>query len=103
MQMIEGRVRRYLQTAEKIWTYEGPPDSRYPHARLTTCLCSNGFVDVGTLLKHENYYQTRMNISQFMLEALHEVWKGHFTKVVGAATSSTMLAKTVADISLTDH
>ena len=97
------RVRRYLETAERIWTYEGPPNPNYPHALLTTGLHSNGFVDVGTFLKNENYLQARINIANFILEALSEVWKSGFMHVVGAATSSTMLAKTIADISLTDH
>jgi len=98
---IEVSVRRYLEVSEKIWTYEGPPDSRYPHALLTAGPHSNGYVDVGNLLKQNP--QTRENISRFMLEVLSEVWQGHFTRVVGADTSSTALAHEIASIYGVDY
>ena len=101
MKLIEERVQRYLETAERIWTYEGPPNSDHPHACLTTGLHSNGFVDVGNLLK--DYNQTRENIARFILEALHEVHQVEFTAVVGAASSSTLLTRDVAHFSNTYH
>ena len=101
MKLIEERVQRYLETAERIWTYEGPPDSNHPHACLTTGLHSNGFVDVGNLLK--DYNQTRENIARFTLEALREVYQVEFTAVVGAASSSTLLTRDVAHFSNAYH
>lgn len=95
------RVRRYLETAEKIWTYEGTPHIHYPHALLTRGFHSNGFVDVGTLLR--DFPQTRNNIAGFIFERLSHVWNKTITRVVGAATSSTLLAKAIADIGQIDH
>jgi len=99
--LIEQRVLRYLKTAEKIWLYEGPPDPRYPHALLTRGLHSNGYVDVGNLLK--DYNQTRENIARFVLEALQEKYQMPFTAVVGAANYSNLLTRDIAHFSNTYH
>jgi len=94
-------IRRMLEGADAIWTYEGPPRPEAPHALFTSGRHSDGYADVGKFLK--DHQLERVLIANFLLEALYQVWNDKFTRVVGADTSSTALAADVAEISAVHH
>ena len=59
------------------------------------------YVDVGSLLK--NNPVERVMLAGLLLFVLRQRYSGSFTRVVGADTSSTALAKDVAKIAVVDH
>jgi len=84
-------IRDCLDGAGVLWTYP-----QIPHALLTSGKHSNGFVNVGSLLKSHPGICRAFAMS---LVALLDAGKiKEITHVVGADTSSTQLAKDVANL-----
>lgn len=90
-----------LREANACWFYPGSPRKHIPHALLTSGKHSDGFVDVGQVLKENP--QTRMDFAESILAALRQIWDGSFDRVVGADTSSTALAQDIARIAGVSH
>jgi len=94
-------IRRCLNGAGAFWIYEGKPCWSKPHAKLFSGLCSNGYVNVGSVLKA--YPGVRRAFAMSIVMALQELWDGVFTCVTGADTSTTLLAQDVAEIAGVKH
>jgi orotate phosphoribosyltransferase len=97
----DGEIQQCLEEIGAFWIYEGRPSVHYPHALLTSGQHSNGYVNVGALLK--DYQGVRWAIAHTLVVELLKVWDGRFTCVVGADTSSTELAGDIAKIAKVDH
>lgn len=87
------KVKELLDASGVFWMYEGAPRSEAPHARLHSGLHSDGYVDVGKMLKEQP--EARKLVAGYMLESLRF---NNFDRVVGADTSSTPLAAEVAKL-----
>lgn len=99
---ISETVRRDLEKADCIWTYEGLPRASEYHALLTSGQHSDGFANVGQFLT--DYPDKREKIASLMVTAIEDEWPDHrLTRVVGADTSSTKLAEDVAHASGARH
>jgi len=90
-------VRQRLDAAGVFWMYEGDPRRDAPHALLTSNKHSNGYVDVGKVLKEQP--ETRKTFARFILDLVGT----NFDWVVGADTSSTALAKDIAKLAGAGH
>jgi len=96
-------IRTCLEEADSLWLYEADPTKSLPHALLTSGKHSNGFVNVGAVLR--SYPGVRRSFAQSIISKLYDVGVGDrkFTRVVGADTSSTDLAADIAEITSTSH
>ncbi len=94
-------VRRCLEKGGAIWMYKGPPRKEAPHALLTSGQHSNGYVDVGSYLK--GHPTEREEMASLMLEQIPGDWRDGLDAVVGADTSSTDLAKDIANLAGIRH
>lgn len=91
-------VAYVLRKMGAFWMYEGEPREEKPHAKLTSGKHSNGFVNLGELLK--KFPQIRWGLARnlaWMAQVcirpnLEGAW------VTGADTSSTALAQDVAEV-----
>lgn len=86
-----------------LWLYRGEPNKDRPHVKLTSGKHSDGYADVGSLLKSNPAVRRAMALS-----LCHRLY-GAYTLlsivkfVVGADTSSTLLAEDVAKILEAKH
>ncbi len=95
-------IETILVKAGAIWLYQGSPQKEMPHALLTSGVHSDGYTDVGTFLK--KHPEESRQIAVDLLALLARQKKSlNFTKVVGADTSSTYLAKDLARMAGVDH
>jgi hypothetical protein len=94
-------VRGILEKAHLLWLYEGEPRPEAPHALLTTKRHSDGFAMVGKLLKEQP--DVRMRFAEALLAMLPVAWIKKIKRVVGADSSSTLLAADVAKICGAKH
>ncbi len=88
------QVRQRLEEAGALWIYDGDPRRDAPHALLTSGLHSNGFANVGQILKEQP--GVRRKFAEYIVDIATSLECGKFHRVVGADTSSTDLAKEVA-------
>ena len=96
------QVRERLEAAGVFWLYKGKPRKDAPHALLTSGSHSNGYVNVGQVLKEQP--ETRKVFAEYILAVLHQAgYKKSFDRVVGADTSSTDLARDIATIAKVDY
>jgi orotate phosphoribosyltransferase len=92
-------VSAILKASNALWMYEGPPQANKPHALLHSGKHSNGYADVGSVLK--NYPNVRKLFAHSLaLLVIQENMSlpSPIDWVVGADTSSTLLAEDVAQI-----
>lgn len=101
MSAISERAQQRLIEADVFWLYPGSPDSRIPHALLTSGQHSDGFANLGQALKERP--EVRREFARDILAVLLDAYKGGFDGVVGADTSSTLLAQDVAEIAGVAH
>jgi len=99
--LTELQIQNSLEKAEVFWLYPGEPKADIPHALLTSDKHSNGYVNVGHVLKEQP--EVRMAFAKGIFTALREVWDGRIDRVVGADTSSTDLAGDIAKIIGANH
>jgi len=101
--LTKEEVRLCLEGADAFWIYRDGrhPLPNVPHALLTSGQHSDGYVNVGAMLK--SYPGVRRALAMSLIAALRKVWVGQFAYVVGADTSSTDLAFDVASITNTKH
>lgn len=90
------RIRKQLEKYDAFWVYDGEPRKDKPHALLTSGKHSDGFVNVGKVLKEQPL--VRAEFVEYLKEVLKEGNSLNFTHVVGAATSSTDLARDLASL-----
>lgn len=92
--LLAQQVREQLAAANAFWLYDGLPRREAPHALLTSGKHSDGYVNVGGVLKEwpDTIKLFGMNLHLF----LSQRWPKYFDWVVGADTSSTLLAKDIA-------
>lgn len=95
LRMIAGEeVEHILNLAKALWIYDGAPRKEKPHALLTSGKHSNGFVNVGGVIKEHpvicEIFAHSLAIASVRLKQTCPCW------VVGADTSSTALAGNVA-------
>lgn len=95
------QVRKHLEKADVFWLYTGEPRKDAPHALLTSGKHSDGYVNVGQVLKERP--DVRRAFIKGILAALRKEWSGNIDRVVGADTSSTDLAEGIASIAGADH
>lgn len=98
---VSKKVRKYLEEADVLWLYSGEPNANVPHAVLTSGKHSNGYVNVGKMLK--KFPEVRRELANIIVRSLRRKWTGKVDRVVGADTSSTALAKDVAIIAKAGH
>ncbi|MDP3244161.1 MAG: hypothetical protein Q8M83_00700 [bacterium] len=96
---IARKVQATLEEAGVFWLYPGKPRKEAPHALLTSGLHSDGYVNVGQVLKDRP--EIRGVFASAIIEALLpnvtiQAVQWSSTRVVGADTSSTDLAEAVA-------
>lgn len=89
-------VKACLEAFGMLWLYQGKPNKNRPHAKLTSGQHSNGFVNVGSLLKSNPAVRKAMALS--LIKRLSDFYVLPPKFVVGADTSSTLLAEDVANI-----
>jgi len=81
-----------------LWQYKGEPAKEKPHALITSGKHSDGYIDLGMLCK--NFPEVRLmfayNLAWAARVRIKINWK--YAWVVGADTSSTALARDVANI-----
>jgi len=90
------QVRKWLEDANALWIYNGSPMKEAPHALLTSGLHSDGFANVGQVLKEQ--VEIRREFTQYIVATVIISRCAELHRVVGADTSSTDLAKEVADL-----
>lgn len=95
------QIQKLLEGANAFWLYPGTPRRDVPHALLTSGKHSDGYVNVGQVLKDQP--ETRTVFADLIFAALLQVWIGKIDRVVGADTSSTDLARDVARIARAGH
>lgn len=96
------QVRKCLEKAGVFWVYQGSPSPDKPHALLHSNKHSNGYVNVGQVLKEQS--TMRKEFAENILAVLDQAGCGKgFNWVVGADTSSTDLARDVATIAKVGH
>ena len=95
------QMQALLEEADAFWLYSGKPRKDQPHALLTSGKHSDGYVNVGQVMKEKPI--VRGIFAMGMLDALYKEWNGEFNWVVGADTSSTDLAKDVANLAGVGH
>lgn len=90
------KVRKYLDATESLLLYPGEPNVSVPHFVLSGKpeKHSNGYVNVGLMLKE--FPEIRVAIANDIVRTLRQMWNEKVDRVVGAANSSTDLAKDVA-------
>lgn len=82
-----------------LWLYRGKPDKDRPHVKLTTGeRHSNGYANVGSLLKSHPVVRRAMALSLCHRLHISYLLPSVVDFVVGADTSSTLLAEDVARI-----
>jgi hypothetical protein len=96
MRGLDRIVQYYLEKANAFWLYPGEPRKDVPHALLTSGQHSDGYVNVGQVLKEQP--EVRMIFAGGIIAALSKTWDKMFDWVVGADTSSTDLARDIATI-----
>lgn len=84
-----------MQMAGLMWIYDGEASSRRPHAKLASGMCSNGYLDVGSLIKGVPWLRRFLAHDLITTSLLH--WEIGIDWVVGADTSSTALAGDIAE------
>lgn len=104
--MTHDEILDYLKRHGFLWLYNGEPNSSRSHALLTSGKHSDGYVNVGDALKQSSSF--RRKVAKALLEKLEQVDLGYYQRryfqfVVGAATSSTDLARDVAEIYFVNH
>lgn len=99
--MSEDIVRQYLEDDGAFWLYSGEPRAEAPHALLTSGKHSNGYVNVGGVLKQSP--AKREGFAGGIIAALSSKWNGKFDWVTGADTSSTDLAGNIARMTDAGH
>jgi orotate phosphoribosyltransferase len=91
-------VKRILELAQAVWIYEGNPCKERPHALLHSGKHSNGYADVGSVLKtYPNIRKLLAHSLALMVVRDNAKFPFSINWVVGADTSSTLLAGDVAD------
>lgn len=98
---VSRKVHKYLDVTKNLWLYSGEPKANVPHVILTSGKHSNGYVNVGGMLKE--FPEIRKTLANDIVRTLRQMWNGKVDRVVGAATSSTDLAKDVAEIGKIKH
>ena len=99
--MTGDEVQNILENAGVFWVYQGEPRPEVPHALLTSGKHSNGYVNVGEVLKA--YPIIRKKFAEALLSTLPPLWEGVFNWVVGSDTSATDLAGDVAKLAGVGH
>lgn len=88
-----------LKLCNAFWVYEGEPSKEKPHALLTSGQHSNGFINLGAVLKE--YEEFRMLLACSLLHlplGVDAAIQQQVTGVVGSDSSATALAGDVATI-----
>ena len=84
-----------------MWLYKGDPSPDRPHALLASGKHSNGYLDVGTLVKEHK--MVRWILARNIMYEIKAVAQSPIAGVFGADTSSTALAGNVAQMLGTRH
>ena len=79
-----------------MWLYEGSPSPSRPHALLVSGKHSNGYLDVGSLVKEHE--MVRWILAKSISDEIRRVMMAPIAGVFGADTSSTALAGDVAQM-----
>jgi hypothetical protein len=102
LKTMEGEeVRKILEEAGAFWIYPGEPRAEAPHALLTSGKHSNGYVNVGDVLKR--FPLIRIKFAEALLATIPLFWMRSFNWVVGSDTSATDLAGDVAKLAGVGH
>lgn len=91
-------VEMCLAAFGTLWLYRGEPDKDRPHVKLTSGKHSNGYANVGGLLKSNPAVRRAMALSLCHRLHISYLLPSVVNFVVGADTSSTLLAEDVARI-----
>lgn len=94
------QIYQCLKATGSIWQYGCQPDASKPHALLTSGKHSDGYVNVGGMLKE--YPSIRRGIARTIAQMMKDRF-GSYQYVVGADTSSTELAGDIAEYSRACH
>ncbi len=93
-----------LRAADAFWVYDGLPRAGRPHALLHSGKHSNGFIDVGSVLKNYPNIRKVFAHSLSMIVVQNNILTPMpINWVVGADTSSTLLAEDVAEFLNVKH
>lgn len=95
------KAREYLEKADAFWLYFGKPRADAPHVILASGQHSNGYVNVGSVLKE--YPELRRELASIITRTLRRAWNGKVDRVVGSDTSSTDLARDVAELEKAEY
>ncbi len=98
---IAREVEWHLKENGAFWLYQGKARREAPHALLTSGKHSDGYINVGEVLR--NRQDICMRFADFIFATILDEWKGEFDYVVGADTSSTNLARDVARLAKVKH
>lgn len=96
-------IKICLEAFGTLWLYQGKPDKDRPHVKLTSGKHSDGYADVGSLLKSNPAVRRAMAFSLCERLSVSYRWLSTIEFVVGADTSSTLLAEDVARILKVKH
>lgn len=86
-----------LQICDAFWVYAGEPCPNRPHALLTSGAHSNGYVNLGAVLREFVAFRRLMALGLVGMFRT-KYGSGHISCVVGSATSATDLAGNVAGV-----
>lgn len=95
------KVHKCLNATNSLWLYPEEPNVGVPHVILRSGKHSNGYVNVGGMLK--KFPEIRRTLANEIFRTSQEICKEKIDRVVGADTSSTALAKDVAMIAKAGH
>ncbi|MFH1855029.1 MAG: hypothetical protein ABH810_01300 [bacterium] len=101
MTLGQAEFEHIMKMLGLMWTYDGEPCEEKSHAQLASPMHSNGFFDVGSLMK--GYPEVRWNLAQQLVDRFSANQAGPIHGVIGAPTSSTDLAGDVAEILRVRH
>jgi orotate phosphoribosyltransferase len=92
--VFAGIIKGTLRLNNAFWVYQGLPRKNAPHVLLTSGKHSDGYVNIGKVLKEKS--DVRREFAGYIVTILSSMENRHFNWVVGADTSSTDLAREVA-------
>lgn len=99
---VSSKVREHLEVTKNLWIYPSKePIADIPHVLLTLGQHSNGYVNVGGMLKE--FPEIRKTLANDIVRTLRQMWNRKVDRVVGADTSSTDLAEDVARATSAQH
>ncbi len=89
--MTSAEFRHIFNVCDALWLHSGDPKT--PHAKLTSGLCSNGFVDVLRVLRYTNLCEI---MAGQLVGRLHQNYKGQVDWIIGSDHAGVTLSFAVA-------